>query len=411
MELIETLNRTMKLAMDEGVASSYEEAQSLFNSFKLRISIQPGFTDVPAAEAAVLTLLNAAPKTFLGGVELVGALEEYCTQAWFAGIKLGDVAQKMGVTTEISCSNDLPTIYWGSHLPSSDTFCLGVILNSDGFTLSPDRAGKGAQSSPIQAGVAAAGAALYEAFQHAYRKAPTAGQREIRWSLPDITQESPPPTMWLIGGGHLGQAFLWTVALKGNSFLPQSIKLSDYDTVSWSSLSTCLLVNSKDVGKRKVDVIADQLELLGVMVQRDYERLNLDTGIIKSEHELAVVAVDNIALRRSLDRLHVSRILEAGIGNGPEAFTRIQLHKFPGLRKARDIWMEDDVRGARLADLSKPAYQSLLKTSGDECGTALVAGRAVATPFIGAFAGAVLSQFAMNPFGSNCAWNFDVCSL
>jgi len=411
MELIETLNRTMKLAMDEGMVGSYEEAQYLFASFKLRIRVQAGFTAVPAGEAAVLTLLNAAPKTFLGGVELVGPLEERCTRAWFEGMKLGEVAQHFGVTTATSAVDDVPTIYIGDCSPPEKTFCLGISLQPEGFILSPDRAVIGTPKCPVEAGVAAAGAALNEAFQHIYRKAPLAGQHEIRWKLPGTIQKAPMCTLWMIGLGHLGQAFLWTAALAGGDHLPQGIRLSDYDIVSWSSLSTCLLVNTRDVGRKKVDVVAEQLEALGVQVQRDYERLDLDASIVRSEQDIAVVAVDNVTLRRSLDHLHAKRVLEAGIGDGADAFTRIQLHLFPGPRKARDIWVGDDIRSASAVDLSKPAYQSLLAKSGDECGTTLVAGCSVATPFVGAFAGAVLSKLAMDSLCCDYAWSFDVRCL
>lgn len=269
----------------------------------------------------------------------------------------------------------------------------------------------GAPEGFVEAGVAAAGAALNEAFQHSYRRAPLAGQREIRWKFPGKAHFAPMGTLWLIGLGHLGQAFLWTAALVGGDRLPQSIRLSDYDTVSWSSLSTCLLVKARDVGQKKVDVVAEQLEALGVEVQRDYERLNLDAVIVRSAHELAVVAVDNVALRRSLDRLHAARVLEAGIGDGPDAFTRIQLHAFPGPRKARDIWVGDDARAARSVDISQPAYQALLAKSDDQCGTTIVAGRSVATPFVGAFAGALLNRLALDSRGFEYAWSFDVGNL
>ncbi|MES9841936.1 MAG: ThiF family adenylyltransferase [Candidatus Thiodiazotropha endolucinida] len=412
MELIETLNRTMKLAMDEGLVSSYEEAQALFGSFRLRIHVQPGFSAVPAAEAATITLLNAAPKTFLGGVELVGPLHEQCTRAWFAGKALGDVAKQFGVVTTVDGSYDTPTIHVGEGTPQNSAFWLGISLHPDGFTLSPDGASAGGQTSSVEAGVAAAGAALNEAFQHAYRKAPLAGQREVCWSMPCSADRARIGTLWLIGLGHLGQAFLWTLALAGGDCLPRSVRLTDYDTVSLSSLSTCLLVRRKDVGRKKVDVIAEEFESFGVQVQRDYERLNLaDAGMVRSAQDLAVIAVDNIALRRSLDQLTAERVLEAGIGDGAEAFTRIQLHAFPGPRKARDIWIGNDPQATRSIDLNIPAYQALLAKSGDECGTALVAGRSVATPFVGAFAGALLSVLAVEQGGEVHAWSYDISSL
>lgn len=412
MELVETLNRTIKLAMDDGRVASYEEAQALFRSFRLRISVQPGFAVVPAAQAVVLTLLNAAPKTFLGGVELTGPLEERCTMAWFTGRTLGEIAQNFGVVAAKEAQDDeIPTIYIGEKKPPAGEFCLGVVLEADGFMLSPDRAALGSAEATVKVGVAAAGAALNEAFQHAYRRAPLAGQRDVRWHFPAGARPQALPCCWLVGLGHLGQAFLWTAALAGGKHLPRVMRLSDYDTLSRSSLSTCLLVNAQDVGRKKVDVIAERLEALGVEVQRDFERLDLGAGLIRVVHELAVVAVDNVALRRSLDRLRGDRVLEAGIGDGVDGFTRVQLHAFPGPRKACDIWVGNDERSSRIVDVSKPAYRSLLAQSGDECGTTLVAGRSVATPFVGAFAGAVLFWLAENPPTSDHAWNFDVNSL
>ena len=412
MELVETLNRTMKLAMDEGKVRSYEEAKALFATFRLRIRVRPGFARVPAAEAAILTILNAAPKTFLGGVELDGALDERCTMAWFAGLRLGDVAEQFGVLTTAGTSSlKVPTVNIGEGTPGAGEFSVGLSLGEEGFDLSPDLAATWCTDAPVEVGVAAAGAALNEAFQYAYRRAPLAGQRDVRLMLPVPSSGQGPQSVWLVGLGHLGQAFLWTAALAGHTHLWHSFKLTDYDIVSWSSLSTCLLVQPKDVGRTKVDVVAERLEALGATVQRDYSRLSLDDGPVRSNEDLVVVAVDNVALRRTLDRMQAERVLEGGIGDGADAFTRIQLHAFPGPRKARDVWIGEDVRSSRPVDISQPAYQSLLERSGDECGTTLVAGRSVATPFVGAFAGALLSWLAARSPGNEHAWSFDVNSL
>lgn len=89
---------------------------------------------------------------------------------------------------------------------------------------------------------------------------------------------------------------------------------------------------------------------------------------------------------------------------------RVQMHAFPGRRLARDVWEGEDVRASRPVDISSPAYQTMLRESGDECGTTLVASRSVATPFVGAFAGAVLAHlFRLE--GAGDAWNFDLNSL
>lgn len=413
MQLMETLNRTMKLAMDEGKVQSYEQAEALFASFRLRLCVGPGFTEQPAAEAAVLTLLNAAPKTFLGGVELAAPLEECCTLAWFAGRPLAEVARQYGVATS-NCGDqytDMPTLHIGNEVSSTGRFGLGIGFSPDGFTLSPDMASLGSAPAAVDVGVAAAGAALCEAFQYVYRQAPLAGQRNVHWALPGSRPHSHPASVWLIGLGHLGQAYLWTAALAGDGRLPQVIRLSDFDIVSGSSLSTCLLVTRQDIGRPKVMVVAEQLEALGVRVERDMRRVDLGTDGGLRAPELTLIAVDSFAFRRTLDYLGNVRVLEAGIGDGRNGFTRIQAHAFPGPRKARDIWQGDDPRATRVVDITQPAYQALLAQTGDQCGTTQVAGRAVATPFVGAVAGALLNRLAGSAERKTYAWSFDVANL
>lgn len=411
MELAESLNRTMKLAMDEGRVQSYQEAFALFSSFRLRLQVAPGFSASPGVEAAVLTLLRAGPKTFLGGVELVGPLDEPCTLAWFAGKSLGAVATDCGVSASAGLIGHVPTICVGAGATTTEGFWIGLRVRSDGFTLTPDVSFQSVPESSVEAGVAAAGAALNQAFQYIYRKSPQAGQREVTFRLPVRKNSTTARNQWVIGMGHLGQAYLWTTMLQSSELRPAVVRLSDDDKVSASSLSTCLLVDPSDVGCDKVGAVAGRLEALGVVVQRDLVRLNLDAGPLCANHPLCVVAVDNLALRRSLDRVHAARVLEAGIGDGPDGFTRIQAHAFPGARLARDIWSGEDPNASRAVDISKPAYRSLLAESGDECGTALVAGRSIATPFVGAFAGAILAHLSEADELSDYAWNFDISAL
>jgi hypothetical protein len=93
------------------------------------------------------------------------------------------------------------------------------------------------------------------------------------------------------------------------------------------------------------------------------------------------------------------RVVEAGIGDRGTNFTRTQLHVLPGRRKASEIWCDSDPAASRLVSTSAPAYQKLLETTGDACGTTLLAGRSVATPFVGAFVGSLAYTLAI----SDCA--------
>lgn len=418
MELAEEINRTVKLAMDEGRANSLAQAQALFKGFRLRISVEAGFAGSPAAEAAVLTLLTAAPKTFLGGVEIVGAVDERCTLAWFAGRALSQVAGEAGAcvgTPDGSRGAPAVTIAVGAGRPRHEGFLVALALGTDGFVVCPDDPAQSDPRAPAEVGVAAAGVALNEAFSYVYGRSPLAGQRRLAFRMPAVAScgLAHGKTTWLIGLGHLGQAFAWTLALSSPRVQP-ALRLTDFDCVSASSLSTCLLVNSSDIGRLKVQAVGERLAQLGFAVSLDTQRLNLVDNFSPVQADQAVVAVDNMALRQSLDRLTGMRIFEGGIGDGPGGFTRVQFHSFPGPRMARDVWVGEDPQATRAVDISAPAYQALLKETGDECGTTLVAGRSIATPFVGAFAGAVLFGLAMaGPEGarSQFGWAFDLNHL
>lgn len=418
MYLVEELNRTVKLALDDGRVASLGEAQALFEGFRLRIVVGPGFAKSPAAEAAVLTLLTAAPKTFLGGVEVVGAVDERCTLAWFASRSLAEVAHEAGARVGASPSaqaSHAATIHVGdSALTDGPEFSVSLQLGRVGFFITPDEPAHSERAAPVEVGVAAAGAALSEAFAHVYRRSAIAGERRLSFRMPGLAagKRTGEPA-WIVGLGHLGQAFLWTLALARTGDAC-AVKLTDFDSVSASSLSTCLLVRSTDIGKPKVHVVGDRLSELGFIVERDASRLNLDGAVPTSDAGVAIVAVDNIVLRRSLDRLKGVRIFEAGIGSGIDGFMRVQLHSFPGPRLARDVWAGDDPHASRVVDISAPAYQALLKQSGDECGTTLLAGRSIATPFVGAFAGALLFGLAASDHEQHraqSAWAFDLSYL
>lgn len=409
MGLAEALNRTVKLALDEGKAASYADAERLFGTFRLRIAVGRGFSASPAAEAAVLTLINAARKTFLGGVELVGHHQERCTMAWFRGQTLAEVANGFGVLCgEAGIDSDTPTIVVGA-APSHAVLDLGLRLDVGGFTLDPEGRSEWTLDAPVAVGVAAAGAAINEVFQRVYRGRLLAGARRVRFELPCAMRRDEREA-WLIGLGHLGQAYLWTLALQVSAGERFRLRLTDYDEVTPSSLSTCLLVDMTDIGRKKVDAVTDKLEEIGFDVVRDISKVVLNDGAVESDYAMVLVAVDNIGLRRGLDRLHAPRVLECGIGDGSEGFTRVQMHAFPGRRLARDVWQGEDARASRPVDISSPAYQAMLRESGDECGTTLVASRSVATPFVGAFAGALLTHLSRLE-GAGDAWNFDLNSL
>lgn len=398
MELIESLNRTLKLALDDGTAASLEEASALFQSFHVQIVVGREVASNHALQAALLTLLNAAPRTFHGEVTVTGEMNFQFLLGWHRGQSVEAAALFYGVRCSPFMPERLSLLVGRSENPAiGHPFALHIACTSSGFSLSPDIQEESAQSSHAIAGVAAAGAALNECFQYLYFKRLWAGQRVIEFVVPGLGQpQMAPKSAWIIGLGHLGQAALWTMGLTfGNGTSTPVLRLQDYDRVTKSSLSTGLLARASDVGSLKSEVAARDMRQLGYRCEPVPRLLELERPI-QSSDEVCIVAVDSLGFRRQLDKLRGSRIVEAGIGDGVDGFTKSQLHILPGRREAADIWSEGDSRASRQTNISAPAYQKLLHETGDECGTTQLAGRSIATPFIGAFVGALLCSLSIS---------------
>lgn len=413
MELVESLNRTVKLALDQGKANSVGEAEALFRTFHVQIVVGSEVANSPALQAALLTLLNAAPRTFHGEVTLVAEVDFELQIGWHAGEPIRAVAAEYGVQS--SQLFDRPSVLLGCNdsRPIAHPFAIHLACSKSAFTLSPDWIGQSESNGSPSVGVAAAGAALNECFQFLYFGRVWAGQRVIEFSLPGLDM-SPGSvrSLWAIGLGHLGQAVFWTMGLSSDASVPKPLlKLQDYDRVSKSSLSTGLLTRSADVEEFKVDVVAREMRRIGFQCESVPGAVELGKGLQASE-EACLVAVDDLNFRRQLDKLHGTRVFEAGIGDGPIGFTKCQFHVLPGHRAAADIWAEGDPRASKPVQISAPAYQKLLGETGDECGTTQLAGRSIATPFVGAFVGAVLYSVLMAG-GSNVmdSQSFDVNAL
>jgi hypothetical protein len=75
MEVInlgDRLHRLVKLAMDTGEAASLAEAETIFAGYRLAVSVGQDALRSPPHQAALLTIVNTAARSVLGGVEVDG---------------------------------------------------------------------------------------------------------------------------------------------------------------------------------------------------------------------------------------------------------------------------------------------------------------------------------------------------
>ena len=196
-----------------------------------------------------------------------------------------------------------------------------------------------------------------------------------------------PLKLWLIGLGHLGQAYLWALGM-----LPYrqdsrvSLVLQDVDRVAPSTESTGVLCDKTMIGQLKTRVMAAWAEKRGFST-RIYERL-FDGSFQRHSDEPAVAlcGIDNSLGRRALDQVGFGFVVEAGLGRGHQNFRSIRLHTLPGARPASNLWKGTD-RDAVEDVAGRAAYQDMVaKGELDRCGVTVLAGKAVGAPFVGAVA-------------------------
>ena len=200
---------------------------------------------------------------------------------------------------------------------------------------------------------------------------------------PKITQL--PSKIWLIGLGHLGQAYLWTLG-----FLPYKnpsdveLVLQDFDKLVEANDSTSLLTDSSLIGFKKTRAMAAWCEQRGfrtnVLERRFSQNIHID-----NEPQVALCGVDNALARSYLEEVGFERIIEAGLGKGIQEYLSFQIHTFPASRKASQLWSSMTEKASSTdALIQKPAYQALALEGYERCGLTELAGRSVGASFVGA---------------------------
>jgi hypothetical protein len=397
----DTVHRLMKEALDSGAAASLADAEAMFRAFDLGFIIRETEARDPYHQAALLTGVALARRVFLGGVSVSGPLDVPLTVPLPFGATLGDAVIALGATASVKAACSPLVTIGGDPTPRSQGFHIrtvhagwrGGIVPSHVETTPVE-----GPSMPLSAMLAAA-LAVNEAFIFVRTGSGAAGRRLVGLSLwnpsPQVdwlsqTAGEPelrylPSRLWLIGLGHLGQAYLWGLGL-----LPYldptglSLVLQDFDVMTPSSESTSILTTSASIGQQKTRALAAWAEGRG-FTTRIHERL-FDGNFTRQAEEpsIALCGLDNELGRRALDRVGFDFVVEAGLGRGHRDFRAIRLHTLPAPRSAAEIWKAEDHR----EDVEgRPAYQKILKDGDlDRCGITLLAGKAVGAPFVGSVA-------------------------
>ena len=216
------LNRSMKLAIDSGEASSIDEARFIFERYRLGLVAGPDIAVSPTKQAMLLTVVNAARRCFLGGVEVqtVKANADLLVP-WRGCRTIAEAIVDLGGKVCESVTTKSPVIIIGDvDRPPPNDFALRATFNGwiGGVAHVADQVRLNELQEFTPSGVLAGALAVSEAFQHIRGRNAIAGHRAVGLSLwkPDNTmswmtntENGPeldwlPSNCWLIGLGHLG---------------------------------------------------------------------------------------------------------------------------------------------------------------------------------------------------------------
>ena len=400
----DTLHRSVKMALDSGEVDSVAAGYELFRTYRLAVAVGPEAAESPAHQAALLTVVNTARRAMLGGVVVAGDLGGRLVAPLPECETLAEAVEKLGARIVRDLPANVPVLAIGGGVVRSDCPASlavtfedwrgGVIPVSEGRRLDETRA-------ITPAAVLAGALGVSEMFQQ-LRGNPMAGRRAVGLSLWSPEHEdwerAPagptsivlPSRLWLVGLGHLGQAYLWTLGL-----LPYSdpyeveLVLQDFDRLTIANDSTSLLTTPALVGELKTRAMARWAESRGFrtrIVERLFPGGMKVTG---DEPRLMLGGVDNALARAAYEDAGFTGVIEAGLGAGTAEYLALRLHTFPASITARVKW-GGNVRTAAGAEPRGSAYERLAAGGMDECGLVRLATRTVGAPFVGATAAALV---------------------
>ena len=339
------------------------------------------------AQAAALTALECAQRCFPGSVRLLASRDVRTALFDVVGKDSHDSADGPAryvivVGTAEAPANALRATFDGW------TACVLPVLG--GRMLERDYC-------PL-AGVLAGALAVSEVFLDFAAIEASATRRRVTLSLWEPWSKSPEPgpelrflpaRAWLVGLGHLGQAYAWAYSwlpfLQG---MQPELWLVDNEQVAKANLETGLLSTQSLIGEYKTRALSTWLKEKGIRTRIIERRIDATFKVTGNEPRVLIGGVDDNRVRHLLAESG-GVVVDAGIGNRADNFDTIALRTWPNSRPVTDLWpadSEDEDFADRLAR-ENPAYESL---ADDECGRVRLAERSVGIPFVGATAASLV---------------------
>lgn len=417
------LSRISKLLADRDDLP-LPEALARRQAHRVTLMCGPDVASSYTLQLAVLTAAVVATRCFPGAV--VAALDERTAAAqlrvWPSlRLAVGEALLSLGATLTTSGANagGSALVFGAAAAPPR-----AQRVTFDGWIAATGPAGMVDRLPEREfcalSGVLAASLAVSEVFMSFAQVSIEATRRPVALSLwrPDadvrsdaaqgVPVQALPRELWVLGLGHLGNAYLWTLAgLPYAEPTEVEIFLADFDQVEPDNTDAGVLFTA-DARGLKTRVCSAWLEERGFRTRLVERRLDARFRRGDQEPGLALCGFDSNPARRGLATADFLRIIESGLGGTADNFDTISLHTLPNARSASELWPDasleeqraDAARRQRVAQESA-AYAGLA----DECGRFELAGKAVAVPFVGTAAATLVVAEALRLYHDGPAYS------
>jgi hypothetical protein len=392
-------SRVTKALTDAARVASFAEAEARLDAVNLVVALGADQLTTPAGQAAALTVIATAQKCF-GRVVLVAPEDAPLIAPLPLGASVFKAARGLGARISARPRKAATHVIRIGTVPRSGGWDLRCWWDRWLSGTRVDDADALGDSRFALAGIFAGAVAVRQVFAGVLAGRVLRG-RDVTlnlwapWQAPAYAENGPerfdvPDKVWLLGLGHLGQAFVWNLC-----FLPGTgdrlAVLQDDQKIGEENEATSLLVRPSDIGKRKTRVSAPWLEMAGWRTELIERRHHGDIKLMEADPPILLSGVDRVEPRLTLARHGFPLMLDAGIGHGPVDFEGIQLRTIVGGRPANGLWCDTEATtgddGTKRV-LARPAYVDLEQQVG-QCGTVGFAEASVAVPFVGAATGAL----------------------
>ena len=391
----------------------YVEAERFLQTLTILIVAGSEAMQRAAGQAAVLTAVNTAQPAFLGGVAVsffgdpplllpIGGCQTFRQALSRIGHSPQDVAS--------------PTISLFVGAPLDGAAPTDVVVHADGWrggasdTANPTNFALGDADDFSLGGVFAGAAGVHRAFLRAAELPGKCLDGPFGFSLwspaDDWTRpvqgrhlENIPSKYWMLGLGHLGQAYLWNLVLLPFR-APGEVQflLNDADTLDEPNYGSGLLTLAGSTTSKKTRVCAEWLERRGFHTAISERRFDQHTIRAEDEPPVALCGFDNSQSRALLEGAGFRFIVEAGLGGRISNFDKATINVFPNLlMPAAQRWAT--AGPAVHADQSIVGPASRDDDEG-RCGALEIDqnGKAVSTSFVGAMVGALVVSELLRSF-------------